>query len=133
MKKIAILTALVALVVTCLLSAAFWWGTKSAASPAPQEVKTFQAGWVNIPWTGPTMPIDQAVGNILPNVAAVYYVDNSTGGWLRYFPGRPAISDLTMLTFGEAYLVLLTAPVTVPWITEDLIDDLVSALVPTTS
>ena len=155
MKKIAILTASAILVVMCLLSAAFWWGNKSAASPTTQEVKTFQAGWVNIPWIGPTMPIDQAVGNTLPNVAAVYYFDNSTGTWLRYFPGRPAISNLTVLTFGESYLVLLTAPITVPWLSEeliydilasictlsldcldtddicDIIDDLVSALVPT--
>jgi hypothetical protein len=157
MKRIAILTALVILVVTSLLSAGFWWGTKTTASPATQEVKTFQAGWANIPWVGPTMPIDQAVGSILPNVAAVYYLDNSSGGWLRYFPGRPEISSLKTLTFGEAYLVLLTAPVTVPWISEDLIysllpsiclllsgspemdavcdlvDDLVSGLAPTTT
>jgi hypothetical protein len=156
-KKIAILTALVILVVTCLLSAGFWWGTKTTASPTTQEVKTFQAGWANIPWVGPTMSIDQAVGSIIPNVAAVYYLDNSSGGWLRYFPGRPEISNLTTLTFGEAYLVLLTAPITVPWMSEDLIysllpsicllltgspemdavcdlvDDLVSGLAPTTT
>jgi hypothetical protein len=157
MKRIAILTALVVLAGICLLSPGFWWGTKTAASPTTQEVKTFQAGWANIPWIGPTMPIDQAVGSILPNVAAVYYLDNSSGGWLRYFPGSPAISSLKTLTFGEAYLVLLTAPITVPWISEDLIysllpsiclllsespemdavcdlvDDLVSGLAPTTT
>ncbi|UCH87630.1 MAG: hypothetical protein JSU97_04405, partial [Dehalococcoidia bacterium] len=155
MKRIAILTVLAVLVVTSLLSAAFWMDTKTTASPNMQTVKTYQAGWANIPWIGPTMPIDQAVGTILPNVAAVYYLDNSSGGWLRYFPGRPEISSLKTLTFGEAYLVLLTAPITVPWISEDLIysllpsicllltgypevdmvcdiiDDLVSALAPT--
>ena len=128
MKKIAILTALVILVVTCLLSAGFWWGTKTTASPTTQEVKTFQAGWANIPWIGPTMPIEQAVGSTLPNVAAVYYFDNSSGKWLRYFPGSPAISNLTTLTFGEAYLVLLTAPITVPWISEDLIYDILPSI-----
>jgi len=157
MKRIAILTALTVLVVTSLFSASLWSGTKTTASPTTQTVKTFQAGWANIPWVGPTMPVDQAVGSILPNVAAVYYLDNSSGGWLRYFPGRPEISSLKTLTFGEAYLVLLTAPVTVPWISEDLIysllpsiclllsgspemdavcdlvDDIVSGLAPTTT
>jgi hypothetical protein len=157
MKRIAILTVLAVLVVTSLLSAAFWLGPKTTASPTTQTVKTYQAGWANIPWIGPTVPIEPTVGTILPNVAAVYYLDNSSGGWLRYFPGRPEISSLKALTFGEAYLVLLTAPITVPWISEDLIysllpsicllltgypevdmvcdliDDLVSALAPTTT
>ena len=121
MKRIAILTVLAVLVVTSLLSAAFWLGPKTTASPTTQTVKTYQAGWANIPWIGPTVPIEPTVSTILPSVAAVYYLDNSTGGWLRYFPGRPDISSLPTLTFGEAYLVLLTAPVTVPWISEDLI------------
>jgi hypothetical protein len=128
MKKIAVLAALAILVAASLLSAGFWWGNKSAASPSMQAVKTFQAGWVNIPWIGPTMPIDPAVANALPNVAAIYYYDNSTGTWLRYFPGRPEISNLTTLTFGESYLVLLTAPVTVPWIPEDLIYDILPTI-----
>lgn len=157
MKKIAVLTALAILAATCLLSAGYWWGNKSAASPTTQEVKTFQAGWAAIPWIGPTMPIDQVVGSTLPNVSAVYYFDNSTGEWLGYFPGRPAASDLTMLEFGESYLFLLTAPITVPWLSEeliysilpsicalsteclgttvmcDIIDDLVAGLAPTTT
>jgi len=121
MKKIAILTALAILTVACSLSAGFWWGNKSAASPTTQEVKVFEAGWAAIPWIGPTMPINQVVGSTIPNVSAVYYFDNSTGEWLGYFPGRPAASDLTMLEFGESYLFLLTAPITVPWLSEELI------------
>jgi hypothetical protein len=128
MRQIAILALLAVLLVTSLVSAGFWWGTKTTASPAAQEVKTFQAGWANIPWIGLTVPIDQTVGTTLPNVAAVYYLDNSSGGWLRYFPGRPDISNLTTLTFGEAYLVLLTAPITVPWMSEDLIYSLLPSI-----
>jgi hypothetical protein len=130
MKRIAIPTILAVLVVASLLAAGFWWDTKSAASPATQEVKTLQAGWVNIPWVGPTMPIGQVVGSTLPNVAAVYYLDNSTGGWLRYFPGKPETSNLTMLTFGESYLALLTASITVPWLPEDLIYDMLPSICP---
>jgi hypothetical protein len=130
MKQIAILTALAVLVATGLLSAGFWWGTRTAAAPTTQEVRAFQAGWVNIPWVGPTVPIDQTVGTALPNVGAVYYLDNSTGEWLRYFPGRPAISNLTTLTFAESYLVLLTAPITVPWLSEDLIYDILPSICP---
>jgi hypothetical protein len=128
MKRIAILTVLAILAVTSLFSATSWWSTETTASPTTQETKTFQAGWANIPWIGPTMPIDQVMGSTLPNVAAVYYLDNSSGGWLRYFPGSPAISSLTTLTFGEAYLALLTEPITVPWMSEDLIYSLLPSL-----
>jgi len=91
------------------------------ASPPSQRTVTFQPGWANVPYVGLTMPIEQALAPILPNVGAVYYLDNTTGGWQRYFPNNPALSDLTTLTFADSYLMLFTGTVTAQMITEDML------------
>jgi hypothetical protein len=91
------------------------------AGPPSQTTVTFHPGWANVPYVGLTMPIDQALGPILPSIAAVYYVDNATGAWQRYFPNNAAASNLTTLTFAHSYLMLFTGTVTVEMITEDML------------
>jgi hypothetical protein len=39
-------------------------------------------------------------------VSAAYYLDPQTGGWLRWFPGRPEISNLTMLNNLQGIIAL---------------------------
>jgi hypothetical protein len=122
MSRIVVLSTLAVLVASASVSAVLWWNTNTAAAPPAQELKTLEPGWVNIPWMAPTAAIgSELVRSTLPNLAAIYYVDNSTGQWLRYFPDRAAISNLTTMTFGQSYLALLTAPTTVTWMTEDMI------------
>jgi len=105
MKRIVILVSVVALGVGSVLS----FGLASGSSPA-QTQKTYGPGWVNWAHVGPTQPIAQALSGIEGNVGAVYYLNPETGAWLRYVPGKPEVSNLTTMEFGQSYLMLLTAP-----------------------
>jgi hypothetical protein len=67
-------------------------------------------GWQNAGWSGPdgTLP-EQAFACADSSYAAAYrYVD---GGLERYFPGRPDISNMGPLNKYDAFLILVTAPV----------------------
>jgi hypothetical protein len=105
MERIAILVSVVALAVGAVLG----FGLASGSSPA-QTQKTYGPGWVNWAHVGPTQPIAQALSGIEGNVGAVYYLSPDTGAWLRYVPGKPEVSDLATMEFGQSYLMLLTAP-----------------------
>jgi len=105
MKSIAILVSVVALAVGSVLG----FGLASGSSP-PQTQKTYGPGWVNWAHVGPTQPIAQALSGIEGNVGVVYYLSPDTGAWLRYVPGKPEVSNLTTMDFGQSYLMLLTAP-----------------------
>jgi hypothetical protein len=113
MKSIAILVFAAALSVTAVLSVNLALGS----SPA-QTQKTYGPGWVNWAHVGLTEPIAQALSGIEGNVGAVYYLNAETGVFLRYAPGRPEISNLTTMDFGQSYLMLLTAPTTMTLPTE---------------
>lgn len=93
-------------------ASAFWAGRASSGSPS-LEVKTYQPGWANLAWLADTMPVETALSEIADSVAAVYYLNPDTGGWQRYIPGRPGVSDLAAMEFGKAHLVLFTKPVKV--------------------
>jgi hypothetical protein len=58
------------------------------------------------------MPVDAALSSIANSVGVVYYLDPDTGTWQRYIPGRPEVSNLTMMAFGQSYLMLFTEPAT---------------------
>lgn len=105
MKRIVILVSVVALGVGSVLG----FGLASGSSP-PQTQKTYGPGWVNWAHVGPTQPIAQALSGIEGDVGAVYYLNPETGAWLRYVPGKPEVSNLTTMEFGQSYLMLLTAP-----------------------
>ena len=55
--------------------------------------------WAISVWNGPdTVGADQALATCDAGaVAAAYYLDPQTGGWLRWFRGRPGISSLATL------------------------------------
>lgn len=101
---------------------AFWAGHASSGGSA-LEVKTYQPGWANVPWLDDTMPVDAALSPIADSVGAVYYLDPDEG-WQRYIPGKPEVSTLTMMAFGQSYLMLFTKPVTLEVVTqpEDICD-----------
>jgi hypothetical protein len=67
-------------------------------------------GWNNDGWTGPdgTSPQD-AFACAGGNYAAAYRL--VSGGWERYFPDRPDISNMGPLNKYDAFLILITAPV----------------------
>jgi len=95
----------------------FWAGHASSGSPS-LEVKTYQAGWVNQPWLGETMPTSPALSLVADSLGVVYYLDPDSGSWQRYVPGRPEVSNLDTMVFGRAYLMLFTKPVTATLSTE---------------
>lgn len=96
---------------------AFWAGHASSGGSA-LEVKTYQPGWANVPWLSDTMPIDAALSPIAGSVGVVYYLDPDSGGWKRHIPGRPDVSNLTMMAFGKPYLMLFTKPATLELVTQ---------------
>ena len=82
------------------------------AAAGTSRTLQWAAGWQNAAWTGAdgTTP-ESAFACAGSSVAAVYkYLEG--GGLERYFPGRTDISDLTALNQYDAFLILLTAPVT---------------------
>ena len=108
---------LIVAVVVGVGASSFWAGHVSSGSPS-LEVKTYQAGWVNQPWLGETMPISAALSPVADSVGVVYYLDPDSGSWQRYIPGRPEVSNLDTMVFGRAYLMLFTNPVTATLSTE---------------
>jgi hypothetical protein len=81
----------------------------TAASGSSRTLQ-WGAGWQNEGWSGAdgTAPGD-AFGCADGSYAAAYrYVD---GGLERYFPGRSDISNMGPLAQYDAFLILVTAPV----------------------
>jgi len=88
--------------VTCLMPEASASGTTRTLQWSP--------GWHNEGWSGPdgTTP-ENAFACADGNYAAAYrFVD---GGLERFFPGRPEISNMGPLNKYDAFLILVTAPV----------------------
>ena len=120
MRRMVVLAALAIVALTVLLSGRTWRGDNTSAAPPAQTI-TYQPGWANIAWTGPTLPISQALGPTLASVGAIYYLDHSTSQWSRYVANRPDLTNLTTMTFDEAYLILWIAPATLEATPEDML------------
>jgi len=117
MRRMVVLAVLAIVALTVLLSGR---GDNTSAAPPAQTI-TYQPGWANIAWTGPTLPISQALGPTLASVGAIYYLDHSTSQWSRYVANRPDLTNLTTMTFDEAYLILWIAPATLEATPEEML------------
>ncbi|UCH87322.1 MAG: hypothetical protein JSU97_02730 [Dehalococcoidia bacterium] len=80
-------------------------------TPTPGETRTLQwgPGWHNVTWSGTSTP-EQAFACAAGNYAAAYRLVG--GGWERYFPDRPDLSNMTDLGQYDAFLILVTGDVT---------------------
>jgi len=107
------LLSFAAMLFLCLGVVLGFWAGQTWGDASAQESRTYGQGWVNMVYWGDTESPDEALGAAGDSVAAVYYLDNATGAWLRHFPGRSGVSSLTTMIRGEPYLVLLTEDATV--------------------
>jgi hypothetical protein len=80
-------------------------------TPIPGATRTFvwASGWHNATWSGASTP-DDAFACAAGNYAAAYRL--VSGGWERYFPGRPEISNMADLEQYDSFLILVTGDVT---------------------
>jgi hypothetical protein len=84
--------------------------TPTPTPPAgPTRTLTWGPGWHNETWSGASTP-EEAFACAQGKYAAAYRLVN--GGWERYFPDRPEISNMTDLEQYDAFLILITQPVT---------------------
>jgi len=84
-------------------------GVSPAGGNAFQFVNCPQPGkWAISTWDGPNdTAIGQAVGTCPDtSVAAAYWLDPQTQGWLRYVAGRPEITSLTTIDAMQGILTL---------------------------
>jgi len=84
-------------------------GVSPAGGNAFQLVNCPQSGkWAISTWDGPNdTTIAEAVGTCPDtSVAAVYWLDPQTQGWLRWVDGRPEISNLTTVDDMQGILTL---------------------------
>jgi hypothetical protein len=81
-----------------------------ADPPGTERTLDWGLGWQNEGWSGPdgTAPQD-AFACADGSYAAAYRLVG--GGWERYFPGRPDISNMGPLNSHDAFLILVTTPV----------------------
>ncbi len=89
----------------------FVWTDGGGSSQAQQDAvqNCPQAGkWAISVWGGVDgTDAGQALASCsAPSVAAAYWIDPETQAWLRWFAGRPEISDLAPLQRGQGRLVL---------------------------
>jgi len=80
-------------------------------SPTPGATRTLMwgPGWHNASWSGASTP-EEAFACAAGNYAAAYRLVG--GGWERHFPDRPELSNMGPLNEYDAFLILVTAPVT---------------------
>ena len=84
-------------------------GAKSLhVAQADQMVDCPQAGkWSIAVWAGPSgADTETALATCADAVAAAYYLDPDTQGWLRWFAGRPEVSSLDTLNELQGVLAL---------------------------
>jgi parallel beta-helix repeat protein len=80
-------------------------------SPTPEATRTLHwgPGWHNATWSGASTP-EEAFACAAGDYAAAYRLVG--GGWERYFPDRPELSNMTDLEQYDAFLILVTDDVT---------------------
>jgi hypothetical protein len=80
------------------------------AAPGASRTLQWAVGWQNAGWTGAngTSP-EEAFACAEGKYAAAYRY--TAGGWEGYFPGAPGSSTMTDLAQYDAFLILVTAPV----------------------
>jgi parallel beta-helix repeat protein len=91
-------------------------------SPTPEGSRTldWDPGWHNATWTGDSTP-EEAFACAAGDYAAAYRL--AGGGWERYFPDRPELSNMTDLEQYDAFLILVTDDVTCEMPVADAPDD----------
>ena len=100
------------------------------AGPAPPAGGAFQlqncpqpGKWAISAWDGPhSTATGQALATCPTSVAAAYALDPLTQGWLRYFDGRPDVSNLAMIDGMQAMLTLGGAATQPPLLRMDSVD-----------
>ncbi len=81
------------------------------AAPGTSRTLQWVAGWQNEGWTGADATTPQnAFACADGNYAAAYRY--TAGGWESYFPGQEGISTMAALDQYDAFLILITGPVT---------------------
>jgi hypothetical protein len=81
-----------------------------ADPPGTERTLDWGVGWQNDGWTDPDgTPPQNAFACAAGSYAAAYRL--VSGGWERYFPDRPDISNMGLLNRYDAFLILVTAPV----------------------
>jgi hypothetical protein len=81
-----------------------------AEPPGDERTLNWGAGWHNHGWTGPDgTPPQDAFACADGSYAAAYRL--VSGGWERYFPDRPDLSNMGPLNKYDTFLILVTAPV----------------------
>ena len=107
-KKVGffLLPGLVALGIVALasvLGAASLGAQQGAMHNCPQAGR-----WAVAVWSGDDgTAINDALATCGENaVSAAFYLDPQTGGWLRWFPGRPEVSSLTTLNSLQGFIAL---------------------------
>lgn len=86
-------------------------GALSQVMNCPQPGK-----WATSVWSGEDgRPIEEALATCSESsVAAVYWLDPDTQGWLRYFSGRPELATLTALNNLQGFIALGSASAATP-------------------
>ncbi len=95
---------------TLALLAALWAGDSSPLEAQDGSLHNCPqpARWAISTWDGGDgTEMGQALATCGSDaVSAAYYLDAQTGGWLRWFPGRPEISNLTTLNDLQGIIAL---------------------------
>ena len=81
-------------------------------APGASRALQWAVGWQNAAWTGADGATPESAFACAGSNAAAVYKFAGGGTLERYFPGRTDISNLTALNQYDAFLILLTAPVT---------------------
>ncbi len=79
----------------------------------PTRRLNLPAGFVLLGWTGPDMPIADAIADIALAVTRVFTWDLATESFLTFGPADPAfVNTLSALGYGDGFWILLNTPVT---------------------
>jgi len=79
------------------------------ATPGPGGLV---AGWNHVCYLGPDQPIEDALVAFGESVVAVYRLE-SAGGYARWFPGRPDLSNISTVTPFQPLFILMAS--SAPW------------------
>ncbi len=85
------------------------------APPVPRTVEarvvSLKKGWNVFTYTGPVLPVQEAVQSLSDTYLQLLKYENIDASWLSYVPGGPeSLNDLSALRTYEVYWVLLQDP-----------------------